>query len=132
MHLEWPEETGVWAQSWSNNAPEPMKDVIAGEFVVRGGGVPVRWTEAVLKEHLDAAIKIASALLSENYLAQDRRRLIKCIELVDEANRAIDGGVWVAHNVRDPNAMLGAQAEVEPAKPASLIIRESEPARKAG
>jgi hypothetical protein len=93
----------------------------------------LRWTEAVLKEHLDAAIKTASALLVENYLAQDRRRLIKCIELLDEANRAIDGGVWIAENVPDPNARMISQSETsEPARPASLIVRESEPARKAG
>jgi hypothetical protein len=93
----------------------------------------LRWTEATLKEHLDAAMKTASALLAENYLAQDRRRLIKCVELLDEANRAVDGGMWIAQHLVDPNTMASEQSEVaEPSKSSSLIVRESEPARKAG
>ena len=92
----------------------------------------MRWTEATLKEHLDAAIKTASALLAENYLAQDRRRLIKCVELLDEANRAIDGGVWIAQNVADPDAMVAKTDTLEPPKAGSLIAREPEPVRKAG
>ena len=93
----------------------------------------MRWTEATLKDHLAAAMKTASALLAENYLAQDRRRLIKCVELLDEANRAIDGGVWIAQNVVDPNAMLAEKTEgFEVPKSGSLIAREPEAVRKAG
>jgi organic hydroperoxide reductase OsmC/OhrA len=72
-----------------------------------------RWTEATLKEHIDAAVKVASALLAENYLAQDRKRLIKAIELLDEATRSLDGGIEIAgssspHSVPVPYSDVNA------------------------
>jgi hypothetical protein len=56
----------------------------------------VRCSDVTLKEQLDTAVRTASTLLSQNYLAQDRKRLIRCIELLDEATRAIEGGMWIA------------------------------------
>ena len=78
-----------------------------------------RWTEATLKEHIDTAVKVASALLAENYLAQDRRRLIKAIELLDEATRSLDGGMWIAPERAEQTTVVPASPE--PAK--SLIAR---------
>ena len=92
----------------------------------------MRWTEANLKEQLDAALKTASALLAENFLAQDRRRLIRCMELLDEAQRAIDGGAWVAHVPDATKPPATTAAEPEAVRSAGLIMRETEPARKAG
>jgi hypothetical protein len=41
--------------------------------------------------------------------------------------------MWIAQHLVDPNTMASVQSEVaEPSKSSSLIVRESEPARKAG
>src|SRR5207237_4800895 len=82
----------------------------------------LRSTDAKLREHIDAAMKTAASLLADNYLAQDRRRLIRCIELLDEANKAIDGGMWVCEE-REETRLVQPVAPVAAAKGSSLIAR---------
>ena len=92
----------------------------------------MRWTEATLKEHLDAAIRTASALLAENYRAQDRGQLIRCMELLDEAARIVEGGIWLAEHPHDPSTQTNHAPAPDPLR-AALISRDTtDPARKAG
>src|SRR4051794_16687157 len=91
----------------------------------------VRWNHETLKDHLDAAMRTASALLAENYVAQDRRRLIHCIEQIDQAVRAIEGGVWVWEHAPAVHNLPAAP----PPRPASMfatVVPTDEPLRHAG
>jgi hypothetical protein len=81
----------------------------------------LRSTDAKLREHIDAAMKTAASLLADNYLAQDRRRLIRCIELLDEANKAIDGGMWVCEEREETRVVQ--PAAVAATKTSNLIAR---------
>jgi tRNA A37 N6-isopentenylltransferase MiaA len=91
-----------------------------------------RWTEQTLKNHLDAAVRTASAILAENYLAQDRKRLVRCLELLDEAGRAIEGGQWIAEERVDP-PLRGADSAAEAPRTSGLISQRlaSDPIRQA-
>jgi hypothetical protein len=96
----------------------------------------VRCSDVTLKEQLDAALRTASTLLSQNYLAQDRKRLIKCIELLDEANRAIEGGMWTADGADINTGKVVVPATVEPPRSSGLIAARAsvadEPLKQAG
>lgn len=81
----------------------------------------MRCSDVTLKEQLDTALRTASTLLSQNYLAQDRKRLIKCIELLDEANRAIDGGMWTADTPDSDSTPVVVPASAGPARASGLI-----------
>src|SRR5438067_10598828 len=78
--------------------------------------VRLRSTDVKLREHIDEAMKTAASLLADNYLAQDRRRLIRCIELLDDANKAIDGGMWVCEEREENRVVQPASAPVAAAK----------------
>jgi hypothetical protein len=96
----------------------------------------VRCSDVTLKEQLETAMRTASALLSQNYLAQDRKRLIRCIELLDEATRAIDGGMWTADTPDEEAAKVIAAAPSESSRGSSLIAARpavpAEPLKQAG
>jgi hypothetical protein len=94
-----------------------------------------RCTEVTLKEHIDSAARTASALLAENYLAQDRNRLIHCLKFLDEATRAIEGGMWIGkEKIEAAITVVKADADV-PAAPARrgglLVARSEEPVKAA-
>ena len=68
-------------------------------------------------------MKTASALLADNYLAQDRKRLIRCIELLDEATKAIDGGMWIGEEREESRPVVPLAVPVQAPRPPSLIAR---------
>jgi hypothetical protein len=80
----------------------------------------LRVTDVTLRDQIAAALRTATTLLSENYLVQDRQRLIKCIEALDQANRGIDGGMWTAEMAPDPNLAHSAPTPAPEPRP-SLI-----------
>jgi hypothetical protein len=92
------------------------------------------WTEATLREQIEAAVRTASALLAENYRAQDRKRLIRCTELLDDAMRSIEGGVWRAEERSEPREVAEPPREQQEPARGRLIVREMEQelVRKAG
>src|SRR5439155_24421041 len=86
-----------------------------------------RVSDAILREQLDHAMRTATTLLSENYLAQDRHRLIRCIEAMNEATKAIEGGMWTGELAPDPGECAPAAAPPPP-RASGLIVRDATPA----
>ena len=70
-------------------------------------------------------MKTASSLLADNYRAQDRKRLIRCIELLDEATKSIDGGMWIGEEREESRPVQTVAAPAQAPRPSSLIARES-------
>lgn len=77
-------------------------------------------------------MRTATTLLADNYRAQDRKRLIRCLELLDEANRAIDGGMWTGEERREQDVPVAASAPAETSRSSLIAKGASEPLKQAG
>jgi hypothetical protein len=77
-------------------------------------------------------MRTATTLLAENYLAQDRKRIIHCIDFLEQAARSIDGGMWTAEVRAEQHLAVVPAPAQESARTGGLIARAApEPVRQA-
>jgi len=114
----------------SGSTTDPVANPAQGD-AVRASGQPrgrTRVNDTLLREQIDHAMQTATTLLAENYLAQDRHRLIHCIETLNQATKSIEGGVWTADLAPDPaECAATAPKAVAPLTGSSLIARDPTP-----
>ena len=111
----------------SDSTTDPVANPAQGDGARAAGSGRTRVSDRDLREEIDQAMKSATALLAENYLAQDRHRLIRCIELLNEATKAIEGGVWTAEFAPPPE-YVAPTPKAPPLTGSSLISRDKTPA----
>ena len=112
----------------SDSTTEAVANPAQGDGARAAGSGRTRVSDKILREEIDHTMKSATALLAENYLAQDRHRLIRCIELLNEATKAIEGGMWTAELAPERPEYVPPPPKAAPLSGSGLIARDTKPA----